>query len=148
VPGLAWLPARPRPGALYSRAFWPILRTALASAFAGDGTGLLELANQLYGRMPNGTYSTLANAVTAIDCLDRPWPRSLACWVAPAGPFLFAGNAGSASESGYLSSSGGQLTLSGATPTDPGTVEAGATLTEIGAVTVPGAAGGEGIVAF
>jgi pimeloyl-ACP methyl ester carboxylesterase len=70
--------------ALYSRAFWPILRTALTSAFAGDGTGLLELANQLYGRMPNGTYSTLANAVTAIDCLDRPWPRSLAPWQAAA----------------------------------------------------------------
>jgi pimeloyl-ACP methyl ester carboxylesterase len=66
--------------ALYSRSFWPILRIALASAFTGDGTGLLELANQLYGRMPNGTYSTLANAVTAIDCLDRPWPRSLAPW--------------------------------------------------------------------
>ena len=62
--------------ALYSRSTWPTLEAALASAFAGDGTGLLELANQLYGRNPNGTYSTLANAVTAIDCLDRPWPRS------------------------------------------------------------------------
>ena len=66
--------------ALYSRSSWPILKAALASAFAGDGTGLVELANQLYGRNPNGTYSTLANAVTAIDCLDRPWPRSLALW--------------------------------------------------------------------
>jgi len=66
--------------ALYSRSFWPALRTALAGAFTGDGTGLLTLANQLYGRNPNGTYSTLANAVTAIDCLDKPWPRSLAPW--------------------------------------------------------------------
>ena len=66
--------------ALYSRSSWPILKVALASAFTGDGTGLVELANQLYGRNPNGTYSTLANAVTAIDCLDRPWPRSLAPW--------------------------------------------------------------------
>ena len=66
--------------ALYSRSSWPILKAALASAFTGDGTGLVELANQLYGRNPNGTYSTLANAVTAIDCLDRPWPRSLAPW--------------------------------------------------------------------
>ena len=48
--------------------------------FRGDGTGLLVLANQLYERNPDGTYSTLANAVTAIDCLDRPWPRSLAPW--------------------------------------------------------------------
>jgi hypothetical protein len=66
--------------ALYSRSSWPILKAALASAFTGDGTGLVELANQLYGRNPNGTYTTLANAVTAIDCLDRPWPRSLAPW--------------------------------------------------------------------
>ena len=67
-------------GALYSKSFWPILRASLAGAFAGDGTVLLELADQLYERNPNGTYSTLANAVTAIDCLDRPWPRSLAPW--------------------------------------------------------------------
>ncbi len=66
--------------ALYSRSSWPILKAALASAFTGDGTGLVDLANKLYGRNPNGTYSTLANAVTAIDCLDRPWPRSLAPW--------------------------------------------------------------------
>jgi pimeloyl-ACP methyl ester carboxylesterase len=70
--------------ALYSRSSWPTLEAALASAFAGDGTGLLELANQLYGRNPNGTYSTLASAVTAIDCLDRPWPRSLGPWQAAA----------------------------------------------------------------
>ena len=70
--------------ALYSRSSWPTLEVALASAFAGDGTGLLELANQLYGRNPNGTYSTLASAVTAIDCLDRPWPRSLGPWQAAA----------------------------------------------------------------
>jgi pimeloyl-ACP methyl ester carboxylesterase len=70
--------------ALYSRSSWPILKAALASAFTGDGTGLVELANQLYGRNPNGTYSTLANAVTAIDCLDRPWPRSLGLWQAAA----------------------------------------------------------------
>jgi pimeloyl-ACP methyl ester carboxylesterase len=66
--------------ALYSRSLWPVLRTALAGAFGGDGTRLLALANQLYERNPDGTYSTLANAVTAIDCLDRPWPRSLAPW--------------------------------------------------------------------
>jgi pimeloyl-ACP methyl ester carboxylesterase len=66
--------------ALYSRSFWPILSSALDSAFAGDGTGLVELANQLYERNANGTYSNLASALTAIDCLDRPWPRSLGAW--------------------------------------------------------------------
>ena len=96
------------------------------------------------------------------------------CWVAPAGPFLFASNAGSAAESGFTSSGGGQLTLLGATATDAGTVDASAAaggrflyvqtggagivdeyavsssgaLTQIGSVTVPDAVGGEGIVAF
>ena len=66
--------------ALYSRSYWPDLQAALAAALGGDGTGLVELANALYGRNPDGTYANLANAVTAIDCLDRPWPRSLAAW--------------------------------------------------------------------
>jgi pimeloyl-ACP methyl ester carboxylesterase len=66
--------------ALYSKSFWPDLLTALASAFAGDGTDLVDLANFLYERNPNGTYSNLADADTAISCLDRPWPRSLAAW--------------------------------------------------------------------
>jgi hypothetical protein len=100
--------------------------------------------------------------------------KSATCWVAPAGPFLFASNAGSSDESGFTSSAGGQLTLLGATPTDAGTVDAsaaaggrflyvqtggagivdefsagaGGSLTEVGSVTVPGAVGGEGIVAF
>ena len=73
--------------------------------------------------------------------------------------------------SGYSASPNGQLTLLGSTTTDPGTVDAtaspggrflyvqtglngivdefavgsGGSLTEIGSVTVPGAAGGEGI---
>ena len=110
-----------------------------------------------------------------VSLIDQvPTGASATCWVAPAGPYLFASNAGSASESGYVSSSGGQLSLLGAATTDPGTVDAsaaaggrflyvqtggngivdefavgaGASLTEIGAVTVPGAVGGEGIVAF
>jgi pimeloyl-ACP methyl ester carboxylesterase len=70
--------------ALYSQAYWPTLENALADAFSGNGAGLVELANALYERNPNGTYSTLANAVTAIDCLDRPWPRSLPTWQATA----------------------------------------------------------------
>jgi DNA-binding beta-propeller fold protein YncE len=95
------------------------------------------------------------------------------CWVAPAGSFLFASNAGSATESGFTSSAGGQLTLLGATATDAGTVDAsaaaggrflyvqtggagivdeysvgaGGALSQIGSVTVPDAVGGEGIVA-
>jgi 6-phosphogluconolactonase (cycloisomerase 2 family) len=96
------------------------------------------------------------------------------CWVAPAGPFLFASNAGSAAESGFTSAANGQLTLLGATATGAGTVDASAAaggqflyvqtggagivdeyavgssgaLSQIGSVTVPDAVGGEGIVAF
>jgi DNA-binding beta-propeller fold protein YncE len=100
--------------------------------------------------------------------------QAATCWVAPAGSFLFASNAGSAAESGFTSSAGGQLTLLGATTTDAGTVDASAAaggrflyvqtggagivdeyavgasgvLSQIGSVTVPDAVGGEGIVAF
>jgi pimeloyl-ACP methyl ester carboxylesterase len=70
--------------ALYSKAYWPDLKTALASAFGGNGTVLVELANLLVGRNPNGTYSNLVDAETAIDCLDRPWPRALSSWQAAA----------------------------------------------------------------
>jgi hypothetical protein len=92
--------------------------------------------------------------------------------VAAAGQYLFAGNAGSATETGY-SSAAGQLTLIADTSTNAGTVDASATpdghflyvqaggagivdefsvgagglLTSLGSVTVPGAVGGEGIVA-
>jgi len=145
------------------------------------GTVPFAISFDPYGRLviaeagPNALATfTLAASGTASLIDAVPTGASATCWVAPAGPFLFAGNAGSASESGYLTSSGGQLALAGATPTDPGTVDAsaaaggrflyvqtggngivdefavgaGATLTEIGAVTVPGAVGGEGIVAF
>jgi len=66
--------------ALYSKSSWPDLKTGLTSAFAGDGTVLVELANLLTERNPNGIYTNLADADTSISCLDRPWPRSLAAW--------------------------------------------------------------------
>jgi DNA-binding beta-propeller fold protein YncE len=97
--------------------------------------------------------------------------QAATCWVTPAGAYLFASNAGSANVSGFISSAGGALTLLGSTGTDAGTVDAaaaagfryvqtgangivdefaigtGGSLTKIGSVTVPGAVGGEGIVA-
>jgi 6-phosphogluconolactonase (cycloisomerase 2 family) len=114
---------------------------------------------------PDGT-------VTALDTV--PNGQAATCWVAPASGFLFTSNAGSPSVSGYQSSASGQLTLIGATTTDPGTVDASSsadgrflyvqtgvrgnidefrvnadgTLTEFGSSTVPGAQGGEGITAF
>jgi pimeloyl-ACP methyl ester carboxylesterase len=70
--------------ALYSKSYWPDLKTGLTNAFAGDGTVLVELANLLLERNPNGTYSNLADADIAVNCLDRPWPRDLAAWQAAA----------------------------------------------------------------
>ncbi|HSZ12986.1 MAG TPA: beta-propeller fold lactonase family protein [Solirubrobacteraceae bacterium] len=103
-----------------------------------------------------------------------PSEQIATCWVVEARGVFFTSNPGSASLSGFSSSHGGQLlTLLGDTPTDGGTVDAAATgdghflyvqtgaegnvdefavaakgaLTKIGSVTVPGAVGGEGIVA-
>ncbi len=115
--------------------------------------------------MPIGTLSLLDTVGTG---------AAATCWVTGAQGYLYASNAGSATVSGIQPASNGQLTLlSPATGTDPGTVDASASLggqylyvqtggngivdeydvqangslLEIGHVTVAGAAGGEGIVA-
>ncbi len=66
--------------ALYLKSFWKYLRAGLADAFAGNGSLLVELADLEVERNSNGTYSNLVDAETAVDCVDRPWPRSLAVW--------------------------------------------------------------------
>ncbi|MGN9842138.1 alpha/beta hydrolase [Nonomuraea sp. H19] len=66
--------------ALYSQGSWPILRKALASAFKGDGTLMLGLADGYHGRRPDGSYSNAIEALAAINCVDHPesacpyWP--------------------------------------------------------------------------
>ena len=110
--------------------------------------------------------------VTPIDAVGTG--QAATCWVAQAQGFFYASNAGSASVSQYADSINGALALAGQTTTDPGTVDAAASiggqylyvqtggngivdefhvgangsLAEIGSVTVAGAVGGEGIVAF
>ncbi len=54
--------------ALYSKATWGMLANALAGAATGDGTGLLGLADAYFQRDPDGTYSTIQQANTVIDC--------------------------------------------------------------------------------
>ena len=66
--------------ALYTKSYWQYLRAGLTGAFAGNSSLLVELADLLVERSANGTYSNLVDAETAVDCLDRPWPRSLAAW--------------------------------------------------------------------
>ena len=100
--------------------------------------------------------------------------QAATCWVTASGAFVFASNAGSPSVSRIAVGSGGTLSLLGNTTTDAGTVDSSATpdgqflyvqaggpgnvdgyrigsdgsLTGVGSVSVPGAAGGEGIVAL
>ena len=112
----------------------------------------------------NGTLtpiSTLASGQTGL------------CWVTATGSLLYTGNTAANSTSGYVTNASGQLTLLGATTTDPGTVDGAVSsdghyfyvqtggkgivdefqingngsLTEIGSVLVSGAAGGQGIAA-
>ena len=67
--------------ALYVRQEWPTLKEALTEALTtGDGTVLVELANVLEERNQNGTYSNLSDVENSVDCIDRPWPRSLPAW--------------------------------------------------------------------
>jgi 6-phosphogluconolactonase (cycloisomerase 2 family) len=115
---------------------------------------------------PDGALTQLGSAATG---------QAATCWItaAPDGT-LYASNAGSGTESAVSTESDGTVTLLGATPTDAGTVDAaassdgqylyvqaggpgnvdayrigpGGSLTETGSVTVPGAVGGEGIVAL
>jgi hypothetical protein len=137
---------------------------------AFDQAGHLVIADS--GTDALATYALSPDgSVTLIDSAGNS--QAATCWVAPAGSFLYASNAGSADVSGYSSSTSGNLTLLGETGTDTGTVDAsasdgghflyvqtggsgivdeyhvgsGGSLTEIGSVTVAGAVGGEGIVA-
>jgi 6-phosphogluconolactonase (cycloisomerase 2 family) len=115
---------------------------------------------------PDGTLTQLGSVATG---------QAATCWITatPSGT-LYASNAGSGTESALSTAPDGAVTLLGATPTDAGTVDAaassdgqylyvqaggpgivdayrigpGGSLTETGSVTVPGAAGGEGIVAL
>ena len=70
--------------ALYLRQEWPVLKSALSGAFDGDGTILIQLADSLLERSTSGTYSNLSDALMSVDCIDRPWPRSLGSWRAAA----------------------------------------------------------------
>jgi 6-phosphogluconolactonase (cycloisomerase 2 family) len=113
----------------------------------------------------NGTVTPISTAGSG---------QSATCWVTQAQGYFYASNAGSADVTQYGDAFNGALSLGAQTGTDPGTVDASASsngqylyvqtggngiidefhvgahgsLTSIGSVTVPGAVGGEGIVAF
>ncbi|MFG3051466.1 alpha/beta hydrolase [Kitasatospora sp. NPDC048239] len=60
--------------AMYADFLWPRLRTALADARAGDGSGLLKLSDSYYERGSDGSYPNLMFANMAVNCLDLPAP--------------------------------------------------------------------------
>ncbi|MET8158276.1 alpha/beta hydrolase [Sphaerisporangium sp. NPDC005289] len=66
--------------ALYDKRSWPVLRTALAQAFRGDGTTLLRLADILVDRHQDGSYSNQTEANMAVNCIDHPYPRDTAAY--------------------------------------------------------------------
>jgi len=112
-----------------------------------------------------------SGALTVID--QKATGQAATCWIAGSGNNVYASNAGSASVSGYRTDGSGSLTALGNTGTDKGTVDASASsdrhnlyvqtgaagivdeyaigsdgsLTKVGSVTVPNAAGSEGIAA-
>ena len=89
---------------LYSTAAWKTLWTALAAAKDGDGASMLALADDLTERNSDGEYSNLIEANTAIGCIDRPSPRSIARYAATARAFARqAPDFGAAIEYGSMS---------------------------------------------
>jgi DNA-binding beta-propeller fold protein YncE len=138
-------------------------------AIAFDPAGNLVIAEAGTNALATFTLS-VSGKITALS--TAPTSQAATCWVTAIGGTLFASNAGSATVSS-VADSGGALTLLGQTSADAGTVDSAATpdgrylyvqaggagivdefavgatgaLTEVGSVTVPNAAGGEGIVA-
>lgn len=147
----------PEPGAVpFALAFGPAGQIDVSEA------GTNSVASFALDR--SGTLTALHSVATG---------GAATCWLAAAGPVLFAGNAGSGTESSVLASPAGELSLTATTATDAGTVDAAPSpdgrylyvqtgahgivdafraagdgaLTAIGSVTVPNAIGGEGIAA-
>jgi len=67
---------------LYSKANgWPAIATALAEAQRGNGKILLALSDSYLERSPSG-YANVSEANFAVNCIDRPWPRHDAPYLA------------------------------------------------------------------
>ncbi|MGB8649252.1 MAG: alpha/beta hydrolase [Mycobacteriales bacterium] len=61
---------------LYSKRYgWPAIANALAAAEQGQGDGLLALSDSYLERSDTG-YTNISEANFAVNCIDRPWPRT------------------------------------------------------------------------
>ncbi|MGW0559358.1 alpha/beta hydrolase [Streptomyces sp. NPDC003016] len=56
---------------LYSKEYWKYLEQGLDEADSGSGELLLSLSDSLNGRSPDGSYSNIGAANTAISCVDN-----------------------------------------------------------------------------
>ena len=67
---------------LYSRDNgWPAIAAGLVQAERGDGSTLLALNDSYLERGPDG-YANTSEANLAVNCIDRPWPRDSAPYLA------------------------------------------------------------------
>lgn len=60
--------------ALYSEYLWPDLGRALKDGLAGDGSGLVDLADYYLGSDGSGGYDGGFEIYFAVSCLDSQWP--------------------------------------------------------------------------
>jgi hypothetical protein len=64
---------------MYAQFRWPMLGTSLVAAYGGDGSGLLELADEYTRREADGSYAdNSAESIYAVNCLDHPGESSRA----------------------------------------------------------------------
>lgn len=63
--------------ALYTEDWWPRVREALTAGMEGDGTLLLQLADDLYSRGDTAAYVNSTAALIAVNCSDSPSPRDV-----------------------------------------------------------------------
>jgi hypothetical protein len=88
---------------LYAPSDWPQLWTALGNAKDGNGADLLLFADSLTERGADGSYTNLIESNMAINCIDRPSPRSVAVYDHDANAFAaLAPDFGAAIEYGSL----------------------------------------------
>ncbi|MCW2680843.1 MAG: hypothetical protein JWM62_2244 [Frankiales bacterium] len=69
-------------GGLYSKdSGWPAIAKALVAAERGEGAPMLALSDAYLDRGPNG-YKNITEALSAVVCLDRQWPREIGPYTA------------------------------------------------------------------
>ncbi|MGN6472622.1 MAG: alpha/beta hydrolase, partial [Mycobacteriales bacterium] len=88
---------------LYSTSDWSELQSVLGAAQSGNGAGVLVFADSLTGRNNDGSYNNLIESNMAINCIDRPSPRSVAVYERDAAKFAkLAPHFGAAIEYGSM----------------------------------------------